>query len=201
MALNQVYVISGTKTIATITDPSFDGPRGIVFDPAGPALCVTNYNSDTVSFIGPSNTVAFSLPVGDGPLGIDFDSYYDTINVVNSDSNNVTVFDGFTFAHLADVTVGGAPIQVAFDVVDDLDYVTNSLTNSVSVIAYTSEVSSISGFHQPIGITWSQANLELYVPNEATGKVYVVSGFSIVKKISVAKGAYFDTYDEFNDKV
>jgi YVTN family beta-propeller protein len=201
MALNQVYVISGTKMITTITDPSFDGPRGIVFDPLGPALCVTNYNGDTVSFIGPSNTVAFALPVGDGPLGIGFDPYYGTINVVNLDSDNVTVFDGFTLAHLGDVTVGGGPTQVAFDIVDDLDYVTNSLTNSVSVIADTSVVGTINGFHEPVGIAWSQAKLELYVPDEATGKVSVVSGLSIVKTISAAKGAYFDTYDDFNDKV
>jgi len=201
MSLNQVYVISGTKIVTTITDPSFDGPRGIVFDPLGPAMCVTNYLNDTVSVISAFNTVAFAIPVGNGPIGIDFDSYYGTINVANYDSNNVTVYDGFTFGHIGDVPVGGGPLGVAFDIVDDLDYVTNSVANNVSVISYTSPVATISGLTEPEGITWSQAQLGMFVPSGSVGKVYVLSGLSIVKKISIPEAGLFDTYDEYNDKV
>lgn len=197
--LNQVYDIKGTKIAATIT--GFDAPYGITYDPGDEVLAVANNYGDTVSFVLGTNIVG-GESVGAYPNFIGYDPFQGTLLVTNFGSANVTIINAVSLGHMGDEPVGSEPAGVAFDYANSLDYVTNYVSDNVSVIdGLGYRVATISGFSGPSFVAWSQASLHMYVTNVVNGKVYEISGYSIVKKVGTSSSGYpvGVTYDEAND--
>lgn len=200
-ALNQVYAISGTRIVATIT--GFDAPKGITFDEFIPGMVVVNSGNDQVDvLVGTENFGEFFF-TGTDPFEVVFDPLCVCDLVTNTGSDNVTVhvdFTGTTFS----TAVGKSPRGMAYDPGRGLDYVANSGSNTVSVLRAGILSNTISGFDGPYGVAWDQSTLTIWVTNTANGKVYEIggsSGISIVKKLSTASDSdpLGLAYDEFDN--
>lgn len=162
--LNQIYEISGTKIVRTITSAmvagQFDGPFGITYDPTfyslldAPvgAMFVTNGNGDSIavvepcpsgSYFGecPSDGVMYyaAYTVGSAPESIAYDPGDGDLWVTNSASNTVSAVDAFPYGIGKSTTVqtfpaGGDPGEVAIDLATGFVYVPDYSTNNVTVI-------------------------------------------------------------------
>ena len=201
--LSEVYVISGTTILDTIT--GFDAPVGITYDPTGYGMAVVNSGNNRVDFIYGTTTasVEFGFFTGSDPYEITYDPTCAGDLVTNTASDNVTVYEDTSRA-LYSLPVGSSPEGIAYAGAEGEDYVANAGSNTVSVLLCTLGVEfTITGFHQPDAVAWDQATLHIYVTNVGNGKVYVVSGESILKKDSTASdsGASGLAFDEFDDEM
>jgi YVTN family beta-propeller protein len=199
---NAVYVISGTKLVATLH--GFDRPEAIVYDPSRADMIVTNFDGDNLTQVYATSAIG-SIPVGMAPDGIDYDPTDGVLNVANYYSGNVTVLDAVTLTTEFSVGVGSNPEGVAYDPSDYFDYVTNFGSGTVSWLdGDVFPGGSISGFDEPSSATWSQAKLAVYVTNYGSGVLSAIggaSGTSIVQNITVAKGIDGSAYDDANDTI
>ena len=207
-SLNQVYVLSGTKLVTTVTSTSFDNPLGVTFYPtpvaSGGFMAVANYGSDTVSLIDSTSVVPIVFNVGLGPIQMVFDPYYDRMVVVNALANNVTETNPLypdTYSNV-NLGVGSAPEGVDFDYADSQDYVANSGSNSVTAVyGQGPVVGSVTVGSDPIGVAWDQAALAVYVANFGSSNLSVVQGLSVVRTITGSVNVYGIVYDEETDQV
>jgi YVTN family beta-propeller protein len=198
-----VYAIYGTTIQNTITSPFINSPYGIAFDPGEGSMIVTNVNGNTVVAISGSS-VWDSITVGTYPFEVAYDPYWSYMLVTNSGSNNVSQINAVNLGLVGSFPVGTEPTGIVFDPADDLDYIANIESANVSVVTGTGfHEATIKGFDGPDGMAFSQANLEVYVTNVFNGKVFVVSGESIVLRESTNATAdpVSATYDEYNDNV
>jgi len=199
--LNVVYEISGTKIVHKVT--GFDSPLGITYDPYWAEMLVVNSGKDEVDFID-ANTLIVDFSTGSNPNQIVYDPLPGCDIVTNSGSNNVTIYNDQT-AVWGSVAVGKSPDGIAYDPVSQVVYVTNTGSNTVSILLSTiggsSVLATVSGFDQPDAVAWDQADLHIYVTNDGNGKVFELSGGTILKKVSTASDSVPDglAYDEFND--
>lgn len=197
-ALNEVYLISGTKIVKTLNGSEFDGPYGVVYDPAYGAMVVTEYGSNEVSVIR-DTTFEFNVHAGIvEPEGIDYDPYWGFLDVGAEMYHNVTILDASNFSHVASVSVGFSPGAIAYDPADFEDYVTNAGSNSVSVLNGTVVKHTITGPVLPRFAAWSQAKLAMYVTSD--GWLFVIRGNSVVQKISTP-GDFGIAYDDATNNV
>ncbi len=200
---NCVYVISGTTIIGNVTGSALDGPFGIAFDPGESAMIVANNYGDTVAEIT-GTAVDGTVAVGSAPWGVAYDPYFASLLVTNSDSDNVTVLSAVYLTHVTSVAVGKNPTAVMFDPEDDLDYVSDFGSNHVTMMYGSGVVAgTLKGFDLPDGMAFSQAQLEMYITNAGSGKVFVVSGEEIVQKIATdtTGNPVGATYDAYNNEV
>jgi DNA-binding beta-propeller fold protein YncE len=185
--LDQVYDISGTKVVATIT--GFYAPWGITYDPGDSVLVVGNLNQNYVSFIQ-GTVITSTANTGSSPSFITYDPYYGNLLITNGGSSNVTILNAITLGHVGDVAVGCHPGGAVFDYADNLDYIANSCSNNVTVMTgYGAMVATLGGFKVPDGVGWDQANLEVYVANFGSDKVFAISGTHIVARNVTVAGA------------
>ncbi|MCI4344249.1 MAG: hypothetical protein L3J87_01300, partial [Thermoplasmata archaeon] len=210
--LNQVYVIAGTKVVATIAGGQFNSPHGIVYDPGDAVMIVANSGWDNVSFIDSFNLVIGTNTVGTTPFYLAYDPYYSRILVTNWNSNNVTSIDAVypgLEAHNINIPVGSNPTTVAFDYANDYDYVANPNSNNVTVFLgnYAGGGTSIPVKGGPWGVVWDQAKLEIYVtanPPSHPAKIVAIQGTTIVRTIVAPNTSIaFDgmAYDDATDRV
>ncbi len=198
---NCVYVISGTTIVGNVTGSSLDGPFGIAYDPGEGGVIVANNFGDTVSLIV-GIFVEASVVVGTTPWGVAYDPFYATILVTNYGSNNVTVLSAVYLTYDTSTKVGADPTAIMFDPADELDYVSDFGANHVSLMYGNGYLEgTLKGFSEPDGMAFSQAQLEMYITNAGTGKVFVVNGATIEQKISTDKtgnpvGAVYDSYND-----
>ena len=202
--LNEVYVISGTTIVHTIT--GLDGPEGVTFDYGLVSMDVVSSGGDNVSAWTGAGEFDTSFATGSDPSGILYDPGCACEFVTNSGSDSVTVIETATNTfRTVSLTVGKSPEGIGYDPNDGGVYVANAGSNNVSVLntvgGTVGVYGSIAGFNQPAAVAWDQASAYIYVANEANGKVVVVSGDSIVKKYSTASDSHAIglAYDEFND--
>lgn len=191
--LNQLYVISGTKVIQTITSTTYyglaslDGPWGVAYDPAGGfyggsgTIVVTNNVGNTIAlFATPApatgSTLLFDvMPVGACPSGVVYDPFFNQVMVTNLCSDNVTAIDGTIFTvDAAGIPVGKDPQGIAYDPSTEDVYVANSGGKNVTVISDDTVVKSIKVGSGPIDVAFDQSNLHLYVVNYVSGTVSVI---------------------------
>lgn len=201
---NDVYAISGTTLVATISSPLLNGPYGITFDPGDSVMGVVDQDGDNVSWILGTEVIA-NTPVGTEPSGIAYDPFYASILVTNQLSNNVTCINALYLDAYASVTVGIEPSGVAYDPYDDLDYVANFGSANVSAVygdCYT-VAGTISGLDGPDGVGFDQATLQMFITNTGNGKVSVVDTYSVVQTDTTSSTAdpVDATYDAYNDDV
>ncbi len=199
--LNQVYVISGTKIVATMT--GFDEPMGITFDEFWDGMAIVNSGSERVDIVYGTINAGVLFYTGSDPYGIAYDPTCVCDLVTNTGSDSVTVYEDAIETTFS-TPVGNSPRGIAFDINNGLDYVANSGSNNVSILAEGTSFLTVSGFDGPYGVAWDQATLSIWVTNDGNGKVFELggsSGNSILKKVSTASGSHALglAYDGFND--
>lgn len=204
--LNEVYVITGTKVVQTIT--GIDEPLGITYDPVLLGMDVVSAGTDRVYDVSGTLDLGFGVAffTGSDPYAIAFDPSCDCDLVTNTGSDNVTLADLSPLGVFA-IHVGVSPEGIAYDAASGVVYVAD--TGSDSLTAILPGVTggavdfTVTGFDQPDAVAWDQAYLHIYVTNVGNGKVYVVDGDSILKKESTASdsGASGLVYDDFIDKM
>jgi len=203
--LDQVYVISGTALVLTITSPTFKSPYGVAYDPGDAVMAVANRGSNTVTFIS-GGIVAFTTTVGNGPTMFAYDPFFGTFLVTNYKSNSVTAMDALEPALVDDINipVGTKPVGIAFDVADSLDYVADSGSGNVTVISgYGGLAGSVGVGTTPTGVVWDQAKLSIYVVNSGTHNVSVLRLLKVVRTIAGPSGSDLVgiAYNEASDQV
>lgn len=204
--LSQVYEISGTTVLATITSALFFDPDGIAFD-AGflgpPEMIVTNWASTTIVGIS-GTTVSGTATVGAAPDYVSYDPSRGTLLVSNWNSANVTIVnasDPFSSAHI-NVAVGANPAEIAFDPSGAVNYVTNWGSGTVTIVGGFGVIyGTITGLTRARAVGWSQSLLSIYVGSSTAHKIWVISGSTITSTISTPAGSNFygATYDQYND--
>jgi DNA-binding beta-propeller fold protein YncE len=202
-ALNQVYVISGTTIIATVTDPSLDWPAGIAYDPAATGVVVTNLDGDSITFIIGSGAVG-SESVGTCPVGIAYSAYADSLIVANECDNDVSVLSATYFSTGFTIDTGSSPYAVAYDPANGLTYVTNEGSNNVPVVDPISHHDGdINVGNGPESIGFDQFHLRMYVTNSYGATISEISGFSVVKTVHLPTGSFpvGATFSDFNGKM
>ncbi len=212
---DEVYVISGTTVIGTISGNDlggFDLPAGMAFDPGDSVIGVANSGSNTVTFIGTGSgigSVEANITVGTEPLALAYDPHSGRFLVANYHSDNVTSVDAlypFTESLNINIKVGHGPIAIAYDYGNARDYVVNSESDTVSVINGLGKVyGTVSVGSFPFDAVWDQAKGDIYVTNYDSGTISVLHGMSVVRTItpSGSGSAGFDgiAYDEATDQV
>jgi DNA-binding beta-propeller fold protein YncE len=199
--LDQVYDISGTKVVKTIT--GFSTPWGITFDPGDNYLIVANLNANYVTLVR-GTAIWGTITVGLEPGFIGYDPYFATLIVSNFGSDNLTILSALSLAYVGTLDGLCEPQQVVFDVSNDWDYVPNSCGNNVTVIDGTGlTVTSIGGFSTPTGVGFDQATQQVWVANRGVHKADVLNtaGLKISAKEALAASARAlgIEYDDYNN--
>lgn len=220
-ALNQVYVISGTKIIYTVVSSGLtylDGPRAIAFDPGSPnyfgCMIVANYLSDNVTVVCYEPASGFfglgQFSTGSEPIAIAYDPVLNYLAVANYGGKSVTLLepndDDFQpLIYAGNVSSGGSdPDGIAYDPAKGCLYIANFGSNDVTQWCAFGTSDTIKGFDQPTSVTWSQAKLAVYVTNWGSGGLWAVGGefgISVVQKISSVPGIEGSTYDSANNDI
>jgi len=178
--LNQVYVLSGSKLVGTVTCVCFDSPWGIAYDPFDQMMVVANANSNTVAFLLSSEEYSASI-VGSSPRNLAWDPTLGCMEVSNSGSNSVSSLCGgipyFTGTRYT-VPVGADPVGVVFAPGAGLDFVANAGSDNVSIINPGSQgslvytvPSEVSVGSQPRDLAWDQAASSVFVVNYGSNNI------------------------------
>ncbi len=110
-------------------------PAGVVVNPAGTRVYVTNYSSNSVSVLDTaSNAVTATVAVGTHPVGVAVDPTGTRAYVANQSGNTVSVINTASNTVIVAVTVGAFPVGVAANTSGTRVYVTNYSSNTVSVL-------------------------------------------------------------------
>jgi YVTN family beta-propeller protein len=160
-------------------------PNGIAYDTATGELYVANQNADSVSVIdGTSNTVTdtITLPPTATPHGVTFDPATDTIYVGDGRAAMVTAINGgVSQLYGTDQVMWGAPAgngahHVAIDSDDNL-FVTDYQGNRISAVSDAGIALGSFGRNctKPDGISYDDANGDLYIACSGANRVVVVS--------------------------
>ncbi|HEV2317290.1 MAG TPA: YncE family protein [Thermoplasmata archaeon] len=202
--LNQVYVIKGTKILTTLNSGAFSKPMGITYNPGEADMVVANSGWSNLTTIS-GTTITKSIAVGLGPNSVGYDPWDGTLLVSNG--GNVTIIasavNAFSSSHYS--TKMYLPGPIAFDPADHLDYIVGG--NSPNVTAMTgfgSINATLKVGSYPVGVTFDQANLRIYVALSSSAAVIEISGLKIVKTIALGSGSAPTggiTYSEYDDKV
>jgi DNA-binding beta-propeller fold protein YncE len=223
--LNQVYVINGTKVVATITNITclhssfhcgFSEPFAVAYDPDDGQILVTNSGAANVTAIGtgPYNGLVYGIQTGGLiPDGIAYSAAGDVMIVTNWGSNDVSWF-GAQYSQtpaVSSIPVGAEPIGVAADpflAVYGYSYVTNYGSDNVTTIAPNGVLSSPNSIpvgSGPVSITFDQSNLRMYVANHFSDNVSVIGGApgAVVRSIKLPNSSYLEgiVYDDENGDV
>ena len=210
-----VSVISGTNNTVISTVSVGTNPHGVAYDSSNGYIYVANSGSGTVSVIS-GTTVVNTISGLSAPEGVAYDAsnnyiYVSTINTsLCYDPGYVAVISG-TNTVISTVSVGNNPYGVAYDSSNGYIYVANDGSNSVSVISGTNNtvISTVSvgdspddKEYSPWGVAYDPSNNYIYVAeHNSPGAVTVISGTSVVTRISV--GIYPDAlaYDSLNNYI
>jgi DNA-binding beta-propeller fold protein YncE len=171
-------------------------------------MAVSNYGSNTVSFISGTKVVG-TTTVGTNPDLFAYDPYWDRFLVANMGSHNVTSMNANDPTDKLDninIPVGIEPTSIAFDYADSYDYVSDAGTNNLTVIdGLGSQIGSVSlgSGTAPVGVVWDQAELAIEAANEGTSTISEVQGVSVVSTITGPSSAEFNgiEYDPATDQL
>jgi YVTN family beta-propeller protein len=125
--------------------------------------------------------VVSNFGTGADPTSTAYDVYNHELFVASAGSNDVSIFNGNTFALIATLAVGGSPSAVMFDSTTNEVLVANEATNNVTIIDSASNSIAVHGLSvgtTPDGATFDSANGNFYVSNYGSSTVSVISGTS-----------------------
>jgi YVTN family beta-propeller protein len=150
-----VYELAGYKLVKTIDlSPHGSRPRGIKLAPDGSHYVVTMENSASLAVLDADFNFLKSVPTGKGPYGVAFDKSGKHIIVAASRDALLQVFDGSSYAKLAEVPVGKRCWHFSYTPDESRLLVACGRSNDVHVIDATTykPVKTIPGFDLPWGI-------------------------------------------------
>lgn len=163
-----VYALPGNKLVKTIDlRPHGSRPRGIKVAPDGSRYVVTMENSDSLVVLDADFNFVKSVPTAKGPYGVAFDKTGKNIVVAASRDGLVQVFDGASYAKLAEIPVGKRCWHFSYTPDESQLLVACGRSNDVHVIdAATYKVTAtLPGFDLPWGIvTYPKTDGSLDVP-------------------------------------
>lgn len=169
-----VYDIASGKLQKTV-DLHAQGsrPRGIKRAPDGSRYVVTLENSNGLAVLDGEFNVVKTVPTGKGPYGVAFDKTGKHIFVAASRDSLLQVFDGASYAKLADIPIGKRCWHFSFTPDESQLLVACGRSNEVLVIDAASykPVKTIPGFDMPWGIvTYPKTDGSLDAPTDGEPK-------------------------------
>ena len=206
-----VSVISGTSVVATV--PVGNQPVGVTYDSATGDIYVASAMTQTVSVIFGTSVVA-TVPLTAQPDGVGYASGNGDIYVADVSTNNVSVISGTSV--VATVPVGSFPREVAYDAANGYVYVTNMVSNNVSIFSTLLQLGTLGGQlvhpvptslatvgvgNRPYALGYDNATGDVYVANQNTGNVSVISGTTVVATVPVGSSPSGVAYDAGNGEV
>lgn len=210
-ASNTTSVISTSDNEVIGTIPVGAGPLGVGVDNSTDVVFVTNSGSSNVSVIsGVTNKVIGTIPAGATPWAVAYDSSNGDVYVANWGSDNVTIISGTTYRAIASVAVGTGPYGIAWDSATGDLFVANHgagsaaggdsvsvIDGATNLVVATIPVGSSTLWSGPFGITYDSEDGNVYVVNEHTDNVSVISGstLSVIANIEVGDEPYDVAYD------
>jgi YVTN family beta-propeller protein len=150
-----VYALPSNKLVKTVDlHPHGSRPRGIKLAPDGSRYVVTMENSDSLVVLDRDFNFVQSVPTAKGPYGVAFDKSGKNIVVAASRDGLVQVFDGASYAKLADIPVGKRCWHFSYTPDETQLLVACGRSNDVHVIDAASfkVTTTLSGFEQPWGV-------------------------------------------------
>jgi YVTN family beta-propeller protein len=198
VATVRVENISGSYT--EFSDVAYDAGTGEVF--------FTGYysnadpHSTNVSVISDStDSVVVSIPLGYYPQGVAYDSGMGEIFVTSYASNEVKVISDATNTVVATIPVGTYPWGVAYDSGKGEIFVTNAGSGNVSVISDAtntvvasvpvgSSVATYPLYHAVSAIAYDSGKGEIFVTNDQSDNVSVISDANNRVVASIPVGRY-----------
>lgn len=150
-----VYDIATAKLQKTVDLHAHGSrPRGIKLAPDGSYYVVTMENSNAMVILDPDFNVLKSVPTAKGPYGVAFDKTGKHIIVAASRDSLLQVFDGASYAKLAEIPVGKRCWHFSYTPDESQLLVACGRSNEVQVIdaATWQPVKSIPGFDMPWGV-------------------------------------------------
>ncbi len=227
-----VSIINSSSYVFISTLVTGSNPEGIAYDQANGDIYVTNYGSSTVSVINSfSNKVITNISVGSEPIAVAYDQANGDVYVENYGSDTVNVISSSSNKVISTISVGSNPYAIAYDQANGeiyvgyagSDYVTviNSKQATLEPVPFSSSSVTagsivpitfsqqhlnltISGFSNPEGIAYDQANGDLYVANiYGSNNVNVISSSSnkVISTISGGSEPDAVAYDQANGDV
>lgn len=169
-------------------------PYGVVVNPAGTRIYVTNDSGASISVIETAtNTVTATVNVGKASSGLAIDPAGTRLYVANELDNTISVVDTSANAVTATVPVGAYPFSVAVHPDGTRAYAANYSGNTVSVInTSTNEVTAtVPVGTGPSDVAVNPAGTRLFVANEnATVSVIDTTSNTVITTVYVTYGAW-----------
>ena len=149
---------------------------GVAITPDGAYAYVTNYTTYTVSVISTAtNTVTATVTVGSDPYGVAVTPNGAYVYVTNEQQFGFGDKHGFEYGD-GDIPVGNHPLWCGYNAQRRIR-LRNKWTQSVSVIntATNTITDTIGGFNEPEGVAVAPNGAYVYVTNQESNTVSVVS--------------------------
>jgi YVTN family beta-propeller protein len=150
-----VYALPSNKLVKTVDLRAHGSrPRGIKVAPDGSHYVVTMENSDSLVVLDADFNFLRSVPTAKGPYGVAFDKTGKNIVVAASRDGLVQVFDGASYAKLAEIPVGKRCWHFSYTPDESQLLVACGRSNDVHVIDAASYkvTATLPGFDLPWGI-------------------------------------------------
>ncbi|HTT16064.1 MAG TPA: YncE family protein, partial [Thermoplasmata archaeon] len=110
-------------------------PDALAVDPTSGEVYVASNGTRTVDLLSDTAVAEGTAAVGTGPFSLAYDPEASALYVGNAGSDNLTVVDAATGAHVGDVALSGAPTSLACDPATGDVFVVESSSSDVSVVA------------------------------------------------------------------
>jgi DNA-binding beta-propeller fold protein YncE len=181
-SLTEYSLISPYSIVRNVSVPN---PFGVAFDSIRGNLWVADASGNRITVVDSSTGVVLAIkPTGGvSPAGV----CYDGVNmwVENSSSNNVTKFNGATFAAMGTFAVLANPQACAVDTVTGEVWVTDQGANQVTVLNLSGAlVTNLPVGMQPSGIAFDGTNM--WVANQKSNSVWKIVGSTFATAAIVA---------------
>jgi YVTN family beta-propeller protein len=201
---NAIYIINGSTNGTSFIQPdSSNDWTAVAVDPMNNMIYATDVvpsdNPETVVTVvsGTTNQIVATIsdPNANDPYAIAINPVTDKIYVPNYNSQNVSVFDGATYATTL-VTDPSAESAAAVTVnpLTNTAYVANSTSNTVTVITGSAYTTSVNVGTDPDAILADPLTNTIYVANYTSNNVSVISGETNTVVATVADPSAVNPY-------
>ncbi len=171
-------------------------PRAEVYNPANGYVYVANFESGTVSILGPS--FSRTVTVGSYPIALAYDSATGNVYVANWASLNVSLIYELSGNFFVDfLGVGSRPDALAYDSANGYIYAANENSNNVTVLsgANGSLIANIPVGLDPKAVVYSPVYDRVYVANTGSDTVSVIQGTRLETTVTVGTAPVAFAYD------
>jgi len=177
----RVLTINGSTNSQVGVVRPYSAPGYVAYDSTDGNLYTVGTNGPVSVINGSNNQLAATVPYGGNPVAIAYDSYNNDIYVLSAEPNATTVIDCSTNMVIRNVSSSSAPSAIAFDPLNGAVFETfpagPSSPGSLSLIndSTTTLITSTRVGTMPLGVAFDSLNGDVYVANQVSGTVSVVS--------------------------